>query len=276
MRNAREHSLEVYMQDISKERLLTKQEEVSLARAYRGGDEAARQRLITANLRLVVKVAKRYTDMGLPLMDLIEEGNLGLMHAVEKFDPERGFRFSTYATCWIKHAICRALTDKNHVVRIPSYMRKLLIKCRGISEQLQAAGETPTPSDIVARLDGLKPHQREMVRAAIATSSSLDGLKSLNQLNAQKDLIEDGRSGGELAGVLDRFEHERLHEALSDCDTRKADVMRMRFGLDGGSPKTLKEVGAIVGLTKERVRQIEKEMLGKLRRMLTPTPAVAA
>lgn len=260
-------TLDLYLQDINRERLLTADEEKALKRAYEAGDLAARDRLITANLRLVVKVAKRYSELGLPLLDLIEEGNLGLMHAVDKFDPERGFRFSTYATCWIKHAICRALTDTNHVIRIPSYMRKQLLKCRGLAEKLAGElGRQPTPREIAARMPGLTDSQRKMLAGAIATDSSMERMASLQAEGGPSESLSD--DSDHFASVMQGFENERLERALSACPERKAKVLRLRFGLGDKSPMTLKQVGEEVGLTKERVRQIEKEMLSTLRGML--------
>ncbi len=266
----REIALELYLKDINKVRLLTADEEKSLTRSFQqDGDLDARERMITANLRLVVNIAKRYSGLGLPLMDLIEEGNIGLMKAVERFDPDRNCRFSTYATCWIKHAICRALTDKNHVIRIPSYMRKILAKAKVKAAKLSVQGVKPTPREIVQALQ-IPLKKRAMVEGAIVTSNSIDSLKSLNQICTQKDLIEDRRSARELNGVIEKLEQERLLAMLDQLDVRKANVLRMRFGLNGRNPMTLKEIGNIVGLTKERIRQIEKEMILKLRSMMDP------
>ncbi len=272
MRQAREGSLELYLQDISKHRLLTAEEERTLARAYRNGDLTARAGLITANLRLVVKIARSYSDKGLTLLDLVCEGNLGLIQAVEKFDPERGFRFSTYATCWIKHAICRALTDRAQVIRIPSYMRKLLLKGRVVADRISAEGGEATHRAIAGQLcAGQK--RRAIVEEALGLSSSLERVRSLSASESLRDRVEDRRAGDAIDAILDRSEHDRLRAALSTCEARKADVVSLRYGLDGHPPRTLKEVGAIIGLTKERVRQIEQEMLGVLRRMLTSSAA---
>lgn len=264
---SQEPTLEVYLKEINRVPLLSAQEEVNLARRARSGCDEARQGMITANLRLVVNIAKKYSELG-PLVDLIAEGNLGLMKAVEKFDPERGFRFSTYATCWIKHAILRALTEKGHVIRIPSYMRKIISKCREKAEKmLSRTGTDPTPGELVKAMR--MPRERaRMVEEALSTSNSIDQVKSLNSICEQKDLIEDKRLSADEGRRQNLLEMDRVQQVLSNLDRKKAQILRMRYGLDGQAPMTLKEIGEHINLTKERVRQIEKETLAKLRTIL--------
>ncbi|MBI4613660.1 MAG: RNA polymerase sigma factor RpoD/SigA [Planctomycetes bacterium] len=269
----KEVTVELYLKEIRKFPLLDARTEEDLARSYRNGERAARQALVTSNLRLVVNIAKRYAEMGLPLLDLVEEGNLGLLHAVERFDPDRGCRFSTYATYWIKHAICRALTDKNQVIRIPSYMRKILSKARDVSHHLIQSGTEPTPREIVRHLR-IPEKSARLVEEALQTSLSIECTRSLNVICETKDLIEDKRVQGQEGQVADRIDMERLQMIFGKLDKRKVRILQMRFGLGPfREPMTLREIGEKVNLTKERVRQIEKETLDKIREMLEPAAA---
>jgi RNA polymerase primary sigma factor len=270
-----EMALEVYLREIWRFPLLSASEEERFARRYREGDQVGRQVLITRNLRLVVTIAKRYSDMGLGLLELIAEGNLGLMHAVDRFDPDRGCRFSTYATYWIKHAICRALTDKNQIVRIPSYMRKILSKAKETSRQLAQAGIEPTQERVLSRLD-VSDKSRPLVAEALRTSRSIEGVRSLSTYTEQKDVLEDTRSEDHETVASDRMDFQRLNEVISELPARKVRILEMRYGLGNyEEPMTLREIGERVNLTKERVRQIEKETLQRLRMMMMPESAVA-
>lgn len=256
--------LETYLREINETKLLTAADERELAVAIGNGDIHARDRMVRANLRLVVNIARGYTGKGLGLQDLIEEGNLGLLRAVEGFDPAIGTRFSTYASYWIKQSIKRALINTAKTIRIPAYMVELLSKWRRASTRLaEELGRTPTPEE-VARVLGLPRKKLPIIKKAIR----------IYNLTPQTDQAEAGWSLGEM--VMDdhaRSPEEELVESdnlthvlsqLETMDQREATVLRLRFGLNDNEPRTLKEIGETLGLTRERVRQIESEALAKL------------
>ncbi len=256
--------LETYLREINETPLLTPEEEQELALAIAQGDPVARDRMVRANLRLVVNIARSYTGKGLTLQDLIEEGNLGLLRAVEGFDPAMGTRFSTYASYWIKQSIKRALINCAKTIRIPAYMVELLSKWRRASTRLaEELGRTPTPEE-VARVLGLPRKKLAIIKKAI----------KIYNLTPQTDQADNGWSLGEILMDEDTSTPEEdlvkqdnlLHimEQLNKMDPREATVLRMRFGLDDNQPKTLKEIGEALGLTRERVRQIETEALQRL------------
>ncbi|NLE37030.1 MAG: RNA polymerase sigma factor RpoD/SigA [Pirellulaceae bacterium] len=265
--------LETYLREINETQLLSADDEQELAAAIGRGDIQARDRMVRANLRLVVNIARGYTGKGLGLQDLIEEGNLGLLRAVEGFDPAMGTRFSTYASYWIKQSIKRALINTAKTIRIPAYMVELLSKWRRASTRLaEELGRTPTPEE-VARVLGLPRKKLPIIKKAIR----------IYNLTPQTDQAEAGWSLGEM--VMDErartpedelVEHDNLTHVmrqLNIMDQREATVLRMRFGLDDNEPRTLKEIGQTLGLTRERVRQIETEALAKLNESLNgPRP----
>ena len=256
--------LETYLREINETALLTPQDEQDLAVAIGEGDLRARDRMVRANLRLVVNIARGYTGKGLGLQDLIEEGNLGLLRAVEGFDPAMGTRFSTYASYWIKQSIKRALINTAKTIRIPAYMVELLSKWRRASSRLaEELGRTPSPEEI-ARVLGLPRKKLPIIKKAIR----------IYNLTPQTDQAETGWSLGEMI-MDDRARSPEDELVASDnlthvlkqldrMDQREATVLRMRFGLNDNEPRTLKEIGETLGLTRERVRQIETEALGKL------------
>src|SRR5882724_11919776 len=256
--------LETYLREINETALLNAAEEKELATRIGQGDTRARDRMVRANLRLVVNIARGYSGKGLGLQDLIEEGNLGLLRAVEGFDPAMGTRFSTYASYWIKQSIKRALINSAKTIRIPAYMVELLSKWRRASARLtEELGRTPTPEEI-ARVLGLPKKKLPIIKKAIRIYNS----------TPQTDQTESGCSSGEMVmdERLKRPEHELLDsdnlvhvmQMLETMDHREATVLRMRFAPHDNEPRTLKEIGESLGLTRERVRQIETEALGKL------------
>jgi RNA polymerase primary sigma factor len=266
---AAQSPLETYLREINETALLTAEDEYELAERISQGDVMARDRMVRANLRLVVNIARGYTGKGLGLQDLIEEGNLGLLRAVEGFDPNMGTRFSTYASYWIKQSIKRALINSAKTIRIPAYMVELLSKWRRATARLsEELGRTPTNEE-VARVLGLPKKKLPIIRKAIR----------INNSTPQSDQTESGWSLGEM--VMDErlkspdeemLDHDILKHAielLGQLDERDATVLKLRFGLAGEEPKTLKEIGAELGLTRERVRQIETEALRRLADGLT-------
>jgi len=259
-----ESDLGVYLRDISKIPLLTAEEEKTLARKAHRGDTTARDKLISANLRLVVSIAKRYSNRGLSLLDLIEEGNLGLLKAVERFKPEADFRFSTYATWWIKQAIRRALTNTSKTVRVPAYMVELVAQWKNASDELTAKlGRKPSIDQITKQVK-IPREKVALIKRVIRTSQTSSQAVSLDMLTAASDSIEDIRTRKPEQEFFDAGEKERIQKLLNAISSREAAVLNLRYGLTDDKPMTLEEIGVELGLTRERVRQIEREALHKL------------
>lgn len=260
--------LETYLREINETALLTADEEKSLSRSITAGDGAARDRMVRANLRLVVNIARGYTGKGLPLQDLIEEGNLGLLRAVEGFDPDMNTRFSTYASYWIKQSIKRALVNTAKTIRVPAYMVELLSKWRRaaakLTDELKA---TPTPEDIAKEL-GIPNKKLKIVKKAIQLYHSAPQSEQDEAGMTLGDIVPDDRTLAPEDELILSDNLKHVFRLLGEMEGREATILRMRFGLDDSEPRTLKEIGEALGLTRERVRQIESEALRKLNRSL--------
>lgn len=255
----------MYLKEIGRVPLLTAEEEIELAERIEKGDEEAKRRLAEANLRLVVSIAKRYVGRGMLFLDLIQEGNMGLIKAVEKFDHRKGFKFSTYATWWIRQAITRAIADQARTIRIPVHMVETINKLIRVQRQLlQEYGREPTPEEVAEEM-GLTPEKvREILKIA-QEPVSLETPIGEEDDSHLGDFIEDQDALAPSEAAAYELLKEQLEDVLDTLTDREENVLRLRFGLDDGRTRTLEEVGKVFGVTRERIRQIEAKALRKLR-----------
>jgi RNA polymerase primary sigma factor len=255
----------MYLKEIGRVPLLTSEEEVELAKRMENGDEDAKRRLAEANLRLVVSIAKRYVGRGMLFLDLIQEGNLGLIKAVEKFDYRKGYKFSTYATWWIRQAITRAIADQARTIRIPVHMVETINKLIRVSRQLlQELGRDPNPEEIAKEMNISEDKVREIIKIA-QEPVSLETPIGEEEDSHLGDFIEDHEARAPAEEASFTLLREQLDDVLKTLTDREQRVLRLRFGLDDGRARTLEEVGQKFGVTRERIRQIEAKTLRKLR-----------
>ena len=259
-----------YLKEIKNIALLTAEQEVTLARRVQKGDNKAREDMIRANLRLVISIAKRYTNLGIALSDLIEEGNIGLMRGVDKFDPEKGFRFSTYAAWWIKQGISRAIIDQGKMIRVPVYLNEEILKYRNCVEKLtQSLRRRPSTAEVAKKLKITMEKVREL-DGAITKMSSLDAPLGEDGEGQMLDVLEDENMAAPDESVEIFLNKERAQAILKGLDEREKTIIEMRFGLiEGSQPHTLAEIAKKLGISRERVRQIEDLTMDKMKKILT-------
>jgi RNA polymerase primary sigma factor len=261
-------AIKLYLREIGQVKLLTPQEEIELAAKIKKGDKKAREHMIKANLRLVVKIARDYEGIGLPLLDLISEGNIGLMKAVERFDPAKGGKLSTYGSWWIKQSIKRALANQSKTIRLPVHLVDKISKMRRVAMQLQEElGREPTDEELAEELQTTASRIAQM-RLASIRPASLDAPIGDDDSNSFSEVVQDENAESPYEMLEDKTVTGMLEEMVKKLDPREATILRFRFGLDGGPERTLEEVGEKFNVTRERVRQIQNIALRKLRKMI--------
>jgi RNA polymerase primary sigma factor len=267
--------IRIYLREIGQIQLLTPQEEIDLAARIKKGDREARTLMIKANLRLVIKIAHDYANLGLPLLDLVSEGNIGLMKAVERFDPAKGGKLSTYAAWWIKQSIKRALANQSKTIRLPVHLLDKISKMNRVASQMsEELGREPTDDELAEEV-GLSPRTVSQLRTASIRPSSLNAPVNEDDSTEFGDLVGDEDARTPFEFLRDRNLRDELPQLLAILDPRERTIIFQRFGLDGARPKTLEEVGKKLGVTRERIRQVQNIALVKLRRALSrkETPA---
>ena len=261
-------ALRLYMREIGTLPMLTREEEACLARRVQAGDEAARDQMIKGNLRLVVKIARDYEHFGLPLLDLISEGNIGLMKAVERYDPDRGAKLSVYASFWIKQSIRRAISDQSRTIRVPIHVQdKLYLINRTANRLHEILGHEPTDEEIGAEVD-LPEKKVARLRLAVKPMIPLDQPMNGDESNCIAETVADERCRRPDEDLVDQTNADAVRELLGKLNPRELAILRSRFGFDGEEDETLRGIGAQFGLTRERIRQIQNKALGKLKSML--------
>jgi RNA polymerase primary sigma factor len=263
-----DNSLRLYLPEISKTDLLTPQEEIKLAARIKKGDKKAREHMICANLRLVVTIANKYSGYGLPLADLISEGNIGLMKAVERFDPSKGGKLSTYGTWWIKQSIRRALANQSKTIRLPIHIVDKIARMSRISSILaESIGREPTEEELAEEL-GIPREKLALLKLASSRPISLNAPNHEDDSSEYSDIIGDERAVDPLEALESKDMHGELDELLDCLDEREHRIIDARFGLDGENPMTLEEIGGEFGVTRERIRQLQNMALVKMRKAL--------
>lgn len=261
-------AIKLYLREIGQVKLLTPQEEIELAARIKKGDKKAREHMIKANLRLVVKIARDYEGIGLPLLDLISEGNIGLMKAVERFDPKKGGKLSTYGSWWIKQSIKRALANQSKTIRLPVHLVDKIARMRRIAMKLQEElGREPTDEELAVELQ-TSPSRIAQMRMASIRPASLDAPIGDDDSNAFSEIVQDESAYTPYEQLEGKTVTSMLRDMVQKLDPREATILTYRFGLDGGAEKTLEEVGEKFGVTRERVRQLQNIALRKLRKMI--------
>jgi RNA polymerase primary sigma factor len=263
-----DNSLDLYLREISRTPLLTIAEECDLAERIKMGDEEARSHLIRANLRLVVKIARDYSGYGVSLNDLISEGNIGLMQAVERFDPEKGGKFSTYGAWWIKQSVKRALANQSKTIRLPVHMVDKIARMRRIASMLaEALGREPTDDEIAAEL-GLPRQKIAMLKQSAQRQTSLDAPVGEGEVKLQGDIVTDESAPDPLEALTDKNLREQIGDLLHVLNERERKIIDDRFGLNGLKPMLLEDVGREFGVSRERIRQLQNVALAKMRKAL--------
>ncbi|MBO7703697.1 MAG: sigma-70 family RNA polymerase sigma factor [Solobacterium sp.] len=266
-------SVRLYLQEIGEIPLLTAEEERETAKRASEGDEAARQLLISSNLRLVVSIAKKFVKRGLSMQDLIQEGNMGLMRAVDKFDYTKGFRFSTYATWWIRQSMIRAIADQSRDIRLPVHMGEQIMKVKRVEKQLlQELGKEPTSKEIAEHMEGMTPERIDEILKIAMDPLSLETPAGEEESSTLSDFIEDRSTIDPETYANNTFLREQIERILATLNEREQKIIRMRFGLDDGNVHTLEEVGRECNVTRERIRQIESKALKKLKHNFAAKP----
>ncbi len=269
-----ETAIKLYLREIGQVKLLTPQEEIELAARIKKGDKKAREKMIKANLRLVVKIAHDYENFGLPLLDLISEGNIGLMKAVERFDPAKGGKLSTYGSWWIKQSIKRALANQSKTIRLPVHLVDKISRMRKTALKLQEIfGREPTDEELADEM-GMSVSRVAQMRTAAIRPASLDAPIGDDDTNSFAEVVQDEAADTPYEHLEEKTVTGMLREMVKTLDERESTILSYRFGLDGGSEKTLEEVGERFGVTRERVRQIQNIALIKLRKMIEKLEAV--